>query len=283
MEIDEKEKIYIYFVITIVILILIAVIVIIWTPNKKSALESQINKNTENMDYEITQKEKYTRILNRLLITSNFEQLYEKLDQKWLDKNTFSSKDEVKKYLVDNFYITNTSININNIEVLTTDNACVFKYNINNNGKNVNVIVNEYLPYQYAISFDQEEISILSGKSYKYNVDDVCYEINTLYAGNNVVQYELIIKNNSDNTYVWNFDNTSDIVLYLLDGTGMGCSDATSFATNILTLKKDGVISIKLTFNISFKNQSDINEIAFFNVLKNNEKYEIRIPLNGGE
>lgn len=281
--IEESEKKYVYAVIAIVVIILIFVIIIIWKPNSKNVIESNLGTISNYISYEEIQKEKYSKLLSKILLTGNFNELYEKIDDIWLESNKFNDKEEVKKYLLDNFIITNSNVTFNDVEVLTSESAYIFKYSIKNNGKIVNVVVNDYSPYKYSISFDQDEISSLSGKTYDYDYENVNYQVVTNYVGSNIIQYELKVKNNSEDVYTWNFDNLSSITLRLNNGYGIGCSDVTSFASNIFALKKEGEFSVKLTFNISIDNQSKIKELSFFNVTKNNSTYEINVPLNGGE
>lgn len=281
--IEESEKKYVYAVIAIVVIILIFVIIIIWKPNSKNVIESNLGTISNYISYEEIQKEKYSKLLSKILLTGNFNELYEKIDDVWLESNKFNDKEEVKKYLLDNFIITNSNVTFNDVEVLTSESAYIFKYSIKNNGKIVNVVVNDYSPYKYSISFDQDEISSLSGKTYDYDYENVNYQVVTNYVGSNIIQYELKVKNNSEDVYTWNFDNLSSIILRLNNGYGIGCSDVTSFASNIFALKKEGEFSVKLTFNISIDNQSKIKELSFFNVTKNNSTYEINVPLNGGE
>ena len=281
--IEDSEKKYVYAVIAIVSIILIGVIVIIWMPAKVGIIESELNKISEYGSYDAIQKEKYRNLLNRVLLVSNFDELYEILDENWIKENNFENKDEVKAYLLENFYITNSTVNFSNIEVLSSDSAYIFKYTIENNGEAKNIIINEYTPYEYDITFDQKEVSALSGKTYEYLMENVEYTITTSYVGENIIQYELNILNNSDDEYIWDNSKLSSITLGLSDGTAVGCSDTTTFANNFINLNKGGTLNIKLTFNLSFERQSLINSITLSNMIKNNSNYSVKILLSGGE
>lgn len=281
--IEDSEKKYVYSVIAIVSIILICVIVMIWMPAKVGIIESELNKISEYGSYDAIQKEKYRNLLNRVLLVSNFDELYEILDENWIKENNFENKDEVKAYLLENFYITNSTVNFSNIEVLSSDSAYIFKYTIENNGETKNIIINEYTPYDYDITFDQKEVSALSGKTYEYLMENVEYTITTSYVGENIIQYELNILNNSDDEYIWDNSKLSSITLGLSDGTAVGCSDTTTFANNFIALNNGGTLNIKLTFNLSFERQSLINSITLSNMIKNNSNYSVKILLSGGE
>lgn len=278
--ISNDEKKIIYPLIALILLVLIIVIVIIWIPSDKSKNNINVLENSD--DYAQVQKDKYFNILKNLLKEYNFENLYEKIDLDWLSSEGIENKEDLKAYLLKNYFITSSDVNIVNSEVFSSDEIYVFKYTIDTNGVQKNVIINETKPFEYTVSFEQQNVSALSNRKYTYESDNVVYDVDTVYVGDNIVQYSINVKNNSEDLYNWIMNDASKVQLVLTGETSINATDITSVGMSSINLSKGGELSFKVTFNIPFEKQSSITSIKFTNLYKNNMDYGVVVLLNGG-
>lgn len=276
-----QEKKILYPIIGIIVLILLVVLVIIWWP-KNTKIMDNINKIDIDGDYSDIQIEKYENILNDYLLESSFSKLYSKIDPSWLTENGLSSEEDTKNYLFKNYYISNSSPNIIDNEVFSSDDMYIFKFSIENGGNKKNIYINETSPYQYTISFEEYGINALSNKKYYYTIDNVEYNVKTEYVSDSLLQYEVEAKNNGKDTFSWAMKNINQVFLVLSTGEEIVATDVTSFGLSSVDLKPGGNITFKVTFTIPLEKQSTITGIKFTNTYKNDYDNDIEILLNGG-
>lgn len=276
-----EELKYVYPIVGIIVVIMIITLIFIWWPTDKTM--NNINTIEIKDDYIDIQKEKYSNILKSLLKISNFNDLNTKISNDWKEQNGFTSDDEVKDYLFKNLYITSYDVNIVNIQAYSSKDIYIFKYTINNNGKEVNVTINEKAPYEYNISFDEEKINSLSNLKYQYANNGVNYDIDTQYVSDSLIQYKVKVNNNGESNYLWLMKEFDKVELKLTDGSIIKCSDMTAMGINTIDVVKGTTFDFKVTFNINLEKQSMIESINFSNVYMNGNISTIIIPLNGGE
>ncbi len=279
---NDDEKKLAYPAILIVAIIVILMIVIIWIPKKVNVIEANINRTPSNFDYVELNQKKYENMLKRLLRIPFFDELYEKIDDDWISNGNFKEKDEVKDWLISNSILSSKEINIEDIEVYASESLYIFKYIIDNNGEKVSILVNEYTPSKYTISFEKNNFNSLSNKEYNYETDKVVYNIKLAYVGSNIVQYDVSITNSSTDTYEWILNDYNDVKLELNDGTGILCSNITTFGSNSVFLGPEGKISFKINFNVNLDKLSLVKAINFGNIYKNGAKSQVVVLMNGG-
>ena len=281
-EITNDEKKFVYPVVGIIVFIFIIAMIIIWKPSK-SIVDKKINIIQENRDYADIQVERYKNILSNILIERNFEQLYQKISTAWLEENGLVSKEAAKEYLFKNYILSSSTARIVDSQVFTSNDICIFKYTVENEGNTRTVVINENAPYDYDISFEQNGINSLANRNFKYSSEGVNFDITTQYSGDNIIQYEVTVDNQSENSYMWLMNEFNAVELTLKDGSIYRATDMTSFGENSIGLPQNSKFTFKVTFNINFEKQSDISGIMFKNLYKNGATAEVMVLLNGGE
>lgn len=280
--IEDSEKKYIYAVIAVVAIILIGVIILIWTPTS-DVIKDKLTLCDVTGEYDVIQKENYTEVINRLLLIKNYDELFEKVDTNWLQENNYT-KESLYTWLFENFIISNSAPNIIESTAVAAKDSYYFRYKLQtSNNLERYIIVNESIPNNYTISFEQDTISKLNGKTYVYVEDDVKYEIKVVSMLENLLQYELTVTNTGTNTYYYNFNTNDAIVLNLNDGTNIIPTDITTLASNEYVLPQNSSFSIKVTFNINIEKQNLIEALTFNNAYDDTSKRDIKVLLKEGE
>lgn len=281
--IDNSEKKYIYAVISVVVIVLIGVIILIWTPTS-DVIKDKLTLCDVVGDYDTIQIENYNNIVNKLLLMKNYDLLFEKIDETWLKSNNYT-KETLYTWLFENFIISNNEPNIIESTAVAAEDSYYFRYKIQTStNEEKYLIINETIPNNYTISFEQDTISKLNGKTYLYGKDGIEYKINVVTILDNLLQYEISVTNEGEKTYYYNLNTNDSIVLNLSDGTNIIPADITTLANNEYVLPKDGSFSVKVTFNININKQNLIESLTFNNAFDNDSKIDLKIVLKeGGE
>lgn len=280
--IENSEKRYIYAAIAIVVIILIGVIILIWTPTSNT-IKDKLTLCETTGEYDSIQSENYSNVISKLLLIKNYDSLFEKIDKAWLEDNKYT-KESLYTWLFENFIISNSSPNIIESTAVAAEDSYYFRYKLHTStNEEKYIIVNETIPNYYTISFEQDTISQLNGKTYTYINDGIKYEISVITILDNLLQYEVKVTNEGDKTYYYNLNTNDSIVLNLSDGNNIIPADITTLANNEYVLPKGGEFSVKVTFNINISKHNLIESLTFNNAFDEESKVDLKILLREGE
>lgn len=280
---QDNEKIFIYVVIGFFAVAFILTLYMIWKPSSDN-IKAELNIINVDEKYEDVQLNNYSTLLNELLNIKNYEKLYEKVDKDWLENNSYT-KDSLYDYLFTQGIIINDTPVIKESIVLSGYNEDYFyRFGLQNEKGNIRyLIIHETTPNVYTVSFDQNSISNLEGKTYTYVEDGIKYELKTLASLENVVQYELTISSTREDEISFDFTNTNCVAIQLKNGTKYNPIDITTATDNIYKVGENSKFSIKLTFNLSLEKQADISKICLYYVYDSKGSKIINVDLLGGE
>ena len=280
---QDNEKLLIYAVIAIFAVAFIFVLVLIWKPSKNT-IKTQINVIGNNSDYETVQLSNYTNLIQRLLLVQNYNALYTKVNTSWLLDNNYT-EESLYNYLIEEGIITNSVPIIKETTALDGDaEGYFYRIAIQNEKGNIRyVVINETAPNIYTISFEQNSISSLEGKTYTYREDGVTYTLKILASLENVVQYELNISSTKETKMTYNFASNQNVAMGLTTGENVTPSDITSGTNNVYEIGANSNLSVKLTFNLSLEKQARIINLKLYSVKEGNEDKVITVDWLGGE
>ena len=234
--------------------------------------------------YDEVQLNNYKNALNKLLIASNYDQLYEKIDSTWLELNSYT-KDSLYNYLIKEGIISNKVPTIReSIALAGSEGKYYYRFGIQNEKGNIRyVVVNEDTPNVYTLSFEQNSISKVEGQTYTYIEDGVKYVLKVVASLNNVAQYELTISSTREDVITYDFSSNNCLTIELKNGTRFNPIDITSTANNVYKVSGNSQFSVKLTFNLDLEKQSEISKINLYYVADSKGDKIIDIDLLGGE
>lgn len=280
---QDNEKLLIYGVIAIFAVAFIFVLVLIWKPSKNT-IKTQINVVGNNSDYETVQLSNYTNLIQRLLLVQNYNELYTKVNTNWLLDNNYT-EETLYNYLIEEGIITNSVPIIKETTALDGDaEGYFYRIAIQNEKGNIRyVVINETAPNIYTISFEQNSISSLEGKTYTFREDGVTYTLKILASLENVVQYELNISSTKETKMTYDFASNQNVSMGLTTGENVTPSDITSGTNNVYEIGANSNLSVKLTFNLSLEKQARISNLKLYSVKEGNEDKVITVDWLGGE
>lgn len=280
---QDNEKLYIYIVIGFFAVAFILVMFIIWSPSSDDVKES-INVISDEGNYEDVQLENYTSVLNRFLIATNYDDLFEKIDSTWLESNSYT-KDSLYNYLIKEGIISNkVPVVKESIALSGNDGKYYYRFGIQNEKGNIRyVVINETTPNIYTISFEQNSISSMEGQTYTYVEDGITYTLKVIASLENVVQYELTLSSTREDTVTYDFSTNQCLTIELKNGAKFNPSDITTTASNVYEMKENSEFSVKITFNLSLEKQSEISKINLYQVSDSDGNKTVDIDLLGGE
>lgn len=280
---QDNEKLYIYIIIGFFAVAFILVLYLIWKPSSDN-IKANLNFINNESKYDEVQLNNYKNTLNKLLITSNFDQLYEKVDSTWLELNSYT-KDSLYNYLIKEGIISNKAPTIReSIALAGSEGKYYYRFGIQNEKGNIRyVVVNEDNPNVYTLSFEQNSISKVEGQTYTYIEDGVKYVLKVVASLDNVAQYELTISSTREDVITYDFSSNNCLTIELKNGTRFNPIDITSTANNVYKVSGNSQFSVKLTFNLDLEKQSEISKINLYYVADSKGDKIIDIDLLGGE
>ena len=280
---QDSEKLLIYITVAIFAVAFIFVLVLIWKPSS-STVKTQINVIGKDNSYENVQLSNYTNLIQRLLLVQNYDELYEKVNTKWLENNSYN-KETLYNYLIKEGIITNSVPIIKETTALDgSAEGYYFRIAIQNEKGNIRyVVINETAPNIYTISFEQNSITSFEGKTYIYKEDGITYTLKVLASLENVAQYELNILSTKENKVTFDFASNQNVAIGLTGGQNINPSDMTTTANNVYELGPNSNLSIKLTFNLTLDKQAKISNLKLYSVKEAGENKIITIDLLGGD
>ena len=284
---EQMEKILIYIIIAIIIVLLVIALAVIWIPDSK-IIRRDLNSCEVVEDYETIQKEFYSRELKKLLVTSNYSQLFEKVDGNWLEEMELD-RDSLYDWLKENKIIKANYPMIKNINCVPNNTEYYYRAEIEVTDENGikdsrYVVINESSPNVYTVSFEQEKISGLAGKkfyaTYKDNFRIDC-TVTSVMA--NLIQYEIRIENIGDKYFHLSLATMSSLTLDMNDGSHHKASDITTLVNNAFDMDPGTHLTFKATFNVVLENQNDIKGLTFTDVNGGNGSVNLEFELKEGE
>lgn len=280
---QDNEKLYIYIVIGFFAVAFIFVLYFIWKPSSDN-IKEDINIISNEDSYEDVQLNNYLNVLNRLLIATNYDELFERIDSTWLDSNSYN-KDTLYNYLIEQGIISNkVPVVKESIALSGTNGEYYYRFGIQNEKGNIRYVVfNETTPNIYTISFEQNNISNMEGKTYTYVEDGITYTLKVIASLENVAQYELTLSSTREDVVTFDLSTNQCLSIELKNGTKFNPSDITSTTNNVYKMTENSQFSVKLTFNLSLEKQSEISKINFYQVSDSKGSKVVNVDLLGGE
>ena len=280
---QDNEKLYIYIVIGFFAVAFIFVLYFIWKPSSDN-IKEDINIISNEDSYEDVQLNNYLNVLNRLLIATNYDELFERIDSTWLDSNSYN-KDTLYNYLIEQGIISNkVPVVKESIALSGTNGEYYYRFGIQNEKGNIRYVVfNETTPNIYTISFEQNNISNMEGKTYTYVEDGITYTLKVIASLENVAQYELTLSSTREDVVTFDLSTNQCLSIELKNGTKFNPSDITSTTNNVYKMTENSQFSVKLTFNLSLEKQSEISKINFYQVSDSKGSKIVNVDLLGGE
>lgn len=273
---EKKEKLIIYFSISIIVIIFVIIIILIWSPTFKKFQNSDINTYDDTVTYEEIMNEYYTKYLNNYLNITNFDILYDKIDKDYiLSLNIEDTKENVKNYLRDNGLIS-SDINVVDIDYTTDGEVNIFRvlYTSHNLNKYVNIKEND--PYNFTITFEQQELNTLISKNYiNANINSVIYNVEVVSSDDKSIRYRITIENNSNDEYVFDFSALNSVQLVYDESNYINMAAIANSSDVNYNLSPGSTKMIEILFNLSFSNQVKVNKITLNDVYINNKKSKI--------
>ena len=226
----------------------------------------------------------YLNVLNRLLIATNYDELFERIDSTWLDSNSYN-KDTLYNYLIEQGIISNkVPVVKESIALSGTNGEYYYRFGIQNEKGNIRyVVINETTPNIYTISFEQNNISNMEGKTYTYVEDGITYTLKVIASLENVAQYELTLSSTREDVVTFDLSTNQCLSIELKNGTKFNPSDITSTTNNVYKMTENSQFSVKLTFNLNLEKQSEISKINFYQVSDSKGSKIVNVDLLGGE
>lgn len=287
---DDKEKKLIYLVSAIIILALIIVIVIIWTSSFSK--DNETAEITSYVDYDDgyyleNAKEMYKQVVINCINEDNFEQTYELLDEEYLNKVNMS-KEQLENYLKSEKILTHpTSSSVIYCYCVRDNNekyVYTFRYKIGNIEKQMHIIEKYY--GDYSISFEQNEYPIVdaSEKEYYDTKTEMNFKTKVIACYDENIVYEISITNNSSEEYTFALTSVNDSLIQYTRNNQTSEALMTSVVVgegvSNYTIEPGKTKVIKLSYNLSLKEQKNALHLFFNNITSTNgDKIKVGIIL----
>lgn len=263
---DKKEKILIYSAITLVIVLIISLIIIIWSSSLSKVQYSDINKYSD-MSYENISTNYYREYLDKNLRPNNFDILYENISSEYMSSINCETKEDMKAYLINNHLISN-DLSIVEISYTENDNYNYYRATYRAFGQVKYVNIKENKPYNYEISFEQNNINGFINKgsiSELYN-DEILFELEMINADSNSVKYRITINNNSIHTYKFKFNSILGAQLRYDKNKYANISALALNESETNEIEPESSKTFEFLYNIDFKDQVKIDGFLFADV-----------------
>lgn len=272
MELRNKNNIVFVLSVAFIILVVIIAMFAIITLWGRTNIISKANYEFDEENYLDDVALIYKNQLDRLLLTSNIDNLLPLISDEYLDSIDLdeNDKDAVLNYLESNWLITEkaSSLAIIDYEVAEgVNNAYIyrFKYRINGLTKYVNLI--ELEPNSYTLSFEQQNIPSVSEVYIAETVENIEFEVTTEATYETVIRYKVKIKNNTGVDVTFDFNDVTKVEAILEDGSNFDLAGVVVGAEEENKLTNGSFISQTLAFALPFSKQASVEKLIFYNVL----------------
>lgn len=275
----EKKNLHfiIYPIFAIIIVLVIISIIIIWKPTFSKVSKNAINTYAD-LNYEEEIKNYYMQYLNTNLKLTNFDELYNKIDTKYVEKLGIASKEELKTFLKDNSFIS-MNFNILNIDVYEQDsrNYLIVTYNVRNETRYITITENK--PYDFKISFmDSYNLeNSVSNFELEGDVDNIKYSFNIIESTSDSIKFKLTITNNSEKTVVYDFSYLDSIQLIYDEGKIVNMTSTANSNESKYTLNPGSMTTVEAFYVLPYNDQLSITGAKINNANVNGTSYSIEI------
>lgn len=270
---EKKEKLYVYIVIFFISFAVFGLIVYIWSSLFLNSKYKEINTFDNSITYENKMTDYYSNYLQNALNIMNFEQLYMNISPEYVHSISIEEPDfDTLKYNLRDRNIIGTDISIISSTYSEYSNKQYyrFKYTNGNQTKYVNII--ESQPYDFEVSFEQDDISsIIPNSNVTKAINNVEYNFVVSDSTTTSISYNLTINNNSDSIYVFDFNSLNHVQLIYNDTEYINMASIALSSTSGFELTPGSSKSITLLFNVESQNQFLISGFRFLNVTIGNE------------
>lgn len=275
-DINKKEFNYTVLFIVMFVIASIIVLIIIWWPksatkNNKIVTYTSINGEEESLKL-------YLSNLKELLISDNTDKLFEKMNDEFLQKYSLN-KENFKEFMDDNQYISKNPILQGSSISKQEGDIYIYRIEYLTFGglkKYVNVI--ETQPYEYTLSFEQDNLPIVGGKAATNNSSNITYTAKISEIKDNSIRYSVEIINNGDKTVKYNFDNADNVYLVLTDNTTIKLGAAVmSSEDDILT--PNGIINKEFFFQLGTEYHDKIKYLVIKSIEIDGNSQQVTINL----
>lgn len=286
---DTNKKTFNYSVLFGIVygVLVIVALIWIWWPKSSRVFEgsekyTKVNVNQKSIDI-------YSIKLKKLLSKGDVDELYEKLSLDYISANNLT-KDNYIKFLEERGFLANTIDIISSNVNIQDEGIYVYRFLYSNSNGNFYANVIETKPYEYTISFDQNQLpnlettkelnSNLEVQEYSSDkitfIDNVKYSVRKKTIRDNGITYTLKITNNGNQEVRYKFDNITNVSVVFDDGKEayLGGVVLTS-DEDILT--ENGYLEKDLFFAVDIQDQNKIRYIKIKNVRIDDEKKNVKI------
>lgn len=279
---DNRERILIYTVIGVVVIAVLVMLVFIWKPATRNPIAENLNVIQFTEDYENVQKGSYEDLLKQLLLITNYDKLFEKVDTDWLNQVSMD-KESLQDWLIKENLISRSEPQIKDSTIITSNEYYIYRFEIITGDEVKFVLINEKLPGDFTISFEQKTISKLVDREFITNAEDgVEYIAKTTSVLSNVLQFDIRITNSGEDEHYYSIGKNYCIKLVLSDGTKIDASDISSVAGTEVNLWPGNTFDVRVTFFISPDKQNLVDSIEFANAYDPYKKINPVINLKEG-
>lgn len=268
----NQKKVVLFTIIAIISCIVFMIISMfaIWSPKKGSKKESldgrkKVYSYVDNENFKEKTFNLYKSEVKRLLMPINVKQLYEKLDEDYLNKNNLNI-DNISKFLTENNLLSN-NIEFKNYIAIESGDTYIYRimYNtLDDRQRTVSsCVINliEESPFNYTLSFEGDSLDILKHNVTR-TVQGINFNIKNVENTKNSAKFEIIIKNTNEKDIELNFDDVNNVMLVLKNGNQIKMSAAViSSEDDILT--KGSSIEKEAFFTVNLEEQGLIKGIKF--------------------
>lgn len=286
---DAINVIVIGTVVFVIIITLIIFLIVIWNDGKitggtsknaknakndestylkisASNIAKYTNASTENIDSRITNI--YVSDIKSLLSSVNYIDIYNKLNNKFVEENNLSEKN-IEGYLKENGFV-GEMVGVEDVTFYEEDNTyiyrlmCVIDYEV----KYVNII--ETSPYNYTLDFKQDTVPIIGRSSYNIKVDDIRFEIKIKTKKPDAIVYEVKFINEGEKKVKFDFTSVNNVCLRMSDNGIIKEPSSILENDTDYTISKDSYFIKTFYFPANMQYHKDIMGMNFYNVMVGN-------------
>ncbi len=234
-----------------------------------NATLTNINKYTDPSieNNEVETVSDYFNQVKELLVVSNYDALFEKVDKNYLTSKGFD-KNSLYDYLIKNNLIGNSSDEIVQLSIQSAsqeNNVTIYriKYKMKYYIGYVNLI--ETFPYEYTISFLQDTIPTVVDHNYTRTVNGITFEITERIRREGSITYRVKITNNNEEKVEFNFNTIANVGL-VINNNSVIKQTSTSLSSRKGELTKESYLVKNMYFPINMQYQNNVTAMIFYNV-----------------
>jgi len=282
----KQRNVVIYTMLAIILCIIFMIVSLftIWKPKKVQKKESfdgrkKVYSYIENKNFQEKAFNLYKSEVKRLLMPVNINQLFEKLDEDYIEDNKLE-KNNVKEFLEEKKLLSN-NIEIKKYSVIKKADTYIYRtvYDVfdSNNSKINEGVVNiiEEKPFEYTLSFESDAISILEN-NITAKINNISFDIKNIENKKDSVKYEIKFTNENEEDINIDFDDINNVVLILENGKQIKMA-ASLISSSDEILTKGSSLKKEAFFSVSLAEQGLIKAIKFNKVTIGNKVTNIKI------